>query len=488
MQLWAAIAVVASARAAQPNILWIMADDLGWGEPGTARGVASPHGRIATPHIDRLFGEEGLVFTHAYAGYTVCAPSRTAFFTGRHSGQFRKHGLDGQNLPPGGGAPATLAEMLRGAGYRTAAFGKTAPLVAPAAQGFETYLGQLDQGVCHNMYPATLDADNGTDNVALPLNAASNKSRALCMAAPERYNYTIDVWQSTAVEWLERAAAARARDDRPFFAYVSFTIPHAGGWGDAPDTPEQGNPVPTDLQYANESAWPDVEKDHAAVVTYLDRYVGALAATLRRAGVENDTYLFFASDNGAHNEGGHRVHFFDSTGGLRGFKRSLYEGGARSPSMVVGPRVPRASRSALPWAFWDVLPTLAELANASDQVGADDVDGASFAAELTAPGSLDGANRTLYFTWGDGPTHTKGYTARRGDYKGVVTNCSHFYNNQSAYYQKPSPDDAWALYDLAHDPSEERDIAAEQPDIVAALRAWVLDEDLSCQCYQCGYG
>ena len=105
MQLWAAIAVVASARAAQPNILWIMADDLGWGEPGTARGVASPHGRIATPHIDRLFGEEGLVFTHAYAGYTVCAPSRTAFFTGRHSGQFRKHGLDGQNLPPGGGAP-----------------------------------------------------------------------------------------------------------------------------------------------------------------------------------------------------------------------------------------------------------------------------------------------------------------------------------------------------------------------------------------------
>ena len=191
---------------------------------------------------------------------------------------------------------------------------------------------------------------------------------------------------------------------------------------------------------------------------------GRVVDSLNRSGLLESTFVFFASDNGAHEEGGHNHSFFNSTGGLRGFKRSLYEGGARSPSMVVGPRVPRASRSALPWAFWDVLPTLAELANASDQVGADDVDGASFAAGLTAPGSLDGANRTLYFTWGDGPTHTKGYTARRGDYKGVVTNCSHFYNNQSAYYQKPSPDDAWALYDLAHDPSEERDIAAEQPD------------------------
>ena len=478
MQLWAAIAVVASARAAQPNILWIMADDLGWGEPGTARGVASPHGRIATPHIDRLFGEEGLVFTHAYAGYTVCAPSRTAFFTGRHSGQFRKHGLDGQNLPPGGGAPATLAEMLRGAGYRTAAFGKTAPLVAPAAQGFETYLGQLDQGVCHNMYPATLDADNGTDNVALPLNAASNKSRALCMAAPERYNYTIDVWQSAAVEWLERAAAARARDDRPFFAYVSFTIPHAGGWGDAPDTPEQGNPVPTDLQYANESAWPDVEKDHAAVVAYLDRYVGALAATLRRAGVENDTYVFFASDNGAHSEGGHDVSFFNSTGGLRGFKRSLYEGGVRSPTCARRPGVvPAGATSAQPWAFWDVLPTLAELAGV-DVLPADDLDGASIAPLLRGERSDDEPPRYLYFTW-TGAGAPYGYAARRGRYKGVVPNCT----------DAPAADDAWELYDLIDDPFETRDLAPaggdEPQTALADLRAWVLAGNFSCECFQC---
>ena len=413
------------------------------------------------------------MFTHAYAGYTVVR-RRARPFTGRHCASSEARA---RRPEPRAGGPRRSRNAAR-RGYRTAAFGKTAPLVAPAAQGFETFLGQLDQGVCHNMYPAALDAANGTDNVALPLNAASNKSRARAWPRPA-VQHTIDVWQAAAVGWLERAAAARERDGKPFFAYVSFTIPHAGGWGDAPDTPEQGNPVPTDLQYANESGWPDVEKDHAAVVTYLDRYVGALAATLRRAGVENDTYVFFASDNGAHSEGGHDVSFFNSTGGLRGFKRSLYEGGVRSPTCARRPGVvPAGARSDQPWAFWDVLPTLAELAGV-DVLPADDLDGASIAPLLrSGDGGDDEPPRYLYFTW-TGAGAPYGYAARRGRYKGVVPNCT----------DAPAADDAWELYDLIEDPFEARDLAPaggdEPQTALADLRAWVLAGNFSCRCFQC---
>merc|ERR1719188_887319 len=134
------------------------------------------------------------------------------------------------------------------------------------------------------------------------------------------------------MKWLEK----EAKGQDPFFLYLSFTIPHAGGWGDAPATPEQGAPVPSDLQYADES-WPDVEKDHAAVITYLDGKVGDLMYRLKKLGVDDNTIVFFATDNGAHLEGGHSHLFFNSTGGLKGHKRSMFEGGTRSPTMVRWP-------------------------------------------------------------------------------------------------------------------------------------------------------
>ncbi|CAE7487032.1 Galns [Symbiodinium pilosum] len=374
-----------------------MADDLGWGEVGLYPANSS-HGRIATPHLDQ-FGREGVIFRQAYAGYTVCAPSRTAFFTGRHSGNFHKWGLNGESLSPSQGQ-TVLPQVLKQVGYRTGAFGKVAPLTSPLEQGFDTFLGQVDQALCHNMYPAHIDSGLEQLNFELSGNLGS-KSRELCMHRPEMYNYTIDVFHDHGMAWLEAVA-----DSGPFFLYMSYTIPHAGGWGDAPKSPESGNPVPCDLQYASKK-WPDVEKDHAAVITYLDSKVGDLLSRLKSLNIDRNTLVFFASDNGAHSEGGHDHQFFNSTGGLRGYKRSMFEGGVRSPTMVRWPeRIAPGRISDFAWAFWDVLPTIAEIAGVSIPGG---LDGISILPELK--GLPQKEHDYLYFTWiGDGPDGKGGMT------------------------------------------------------------------------------
>ena len=154
------------------GIAWIMADDLGWGEPG-AFPSTSPHGRIATPHLNQ-FASHGVRFTDGYAGYTVCAPSRMTLMTGFHSGHFPREGLNGEALAPAQSASLlTLPAMLQRAGYITAAAGKVAPLTAPVEQGFDSFIGQVDQGLCHNMYPRFIDEGNATLNVNLTHNWAS---------------------------------------------------------------------------------------------------------------------------------------------------------------------------------------------------------------------------------------------------------------------------------------------------------------------------
>lgn len=282
----AALAVgVTPAAAKPPNVIWVMADDMGWGEPG-AYPCTSPHGRIKTPNLD-IFAQQGLQFMQAYAGYTVCAPSRTTLFTGRHSGQFPKYGLPGTSLAPG--QAKTTSGLLQQAGYTTAAFGKVAPLDSPMQQGFDAFTGQVSQGLCHNMYPEMIDTGNATRNLNLTLNWKP-KNRELCMARPDDYNYTVDITHHRSIDWLDAhvGGAPSAGDAEPFFLYIAYTVPHAGGWGSAPAEPEQGAPVPTDGPYSNHS-WPDVERDHASVITYLDNYVGELMAKVKALGIDEDT-------------------------------------------------------------------------------------------------------------------------------------------------------------------------------------------------------
>ena len=477
---------------ALPNIIWIMADDLGWGEPGSFP-AGSIHGRIDTPNLDNL-AAQGMRFTNAYAGYTVCAPSRTTLFTGRHSGKFKQYDLPGTSLSPG--TAVTTAEILKKAGYTTALIGKSAPLTQPLQQGFDYFFGQIDQVKCHNMYPKVVDMGNLTGNVNLSLNY-KQRSRDLCMASPLSYNYTTDMFQTRALRWIENAAT---NTETPFFLYLSFTVPHAGGWGDT--NKESGAPVPKDGRYANQTTWPDVEKDHAGVITYLDGYVGQVMSAMKQLMIEDNTVLFFASDNGAHLEGGHSYTFFNSTGGLKGHKRSMYEGGMRSPSIVQWTgTIESGSVSDYPWSFWDFMPTVAEIAGAEDEVPKD-IDGHSILPTLKGDGTQPPPTY-LYFTgnsgwgnkrklikkdmyWGmhdDSNTRnavtqqqqTTAYSFRVGNWKAVVNDC----------IDTPRLRDTMQLYDLSIDPFELNDLGKINKGQVKRMKTFIINKNVSCACYQC---
>jgi arylsulfatase A-like enzyme len=473
-------------------VVILMGDDLGYGELGAFGARA-----IATPRLDAL-AAQGARFTRAYAGYTVCAPSRTALMTGRHSGSFLKANLSGTDIAPG--EAVTLAEVLEGAGYATAVYGKSAPLKTPEGSGFDAFLGQVDQTACHNMYPSAIDDGvAGEGGVPLPLNAAGNRSREECMAHPERYNYTVDVFTQGALGWLDAHVSPHGADRSPFFLYLSLTVPHAGGWTDK--GAEQGSPVPTDFQYASRSDWPEVERDHAAAVTYMDAAFGAVLDRLDALGVAKNTLVLAASDNGAHLEGGHSVTFFNSTGGLRGHKRSMYEGGVRSPTIVRWPGVVSpGSVSAFPWAFWDLLPTLAEVAGNTKSVPGD-VDGISILPTLRGMPQRRAEQDFLFFTgntdWADAPTSAAGlpqevkggavtdgapvvtaYSVVVGELKAVAKECAN----------QPSTQDKLQIFNISADPFETHDLAAtpEGAAHAQAILELVVPRNLSCACYQCG--
>ena len=431
----------------------------------------------------------------------VCAPSRATLFSGRNSGNLA-------GLP---GGSHSLAELLRRGGYETVAFGKSAPMDElgssgkmtpltwglPSEHGFEVFAGQPNQKYCHNMYPTEWRVGDAVE--PLPLNTNKPKSRHLCMRSPSEYNYTTDLFADAAIAWLH----ARPRSGgaglaaRPFFAYLSFTVPHAGGWSSYPKASEDGQPVPNDMGYAVKahSDWPLVELDHAASVSYLDMKVGAVLDALEYTGHAPNTAVFFASDNGPHNEGGHDVTFFGSQGGLRGFKRSYYEGGVRSPSLVRWPgHTPAGSVSHVPWAFWDVLPTMLEMAGLEAPADAS-LDGRSIVRALKG-GDMPPHTSPMFWTWRApaddadderrrgyvlGAGARSGYAARLGDWKVVVLECA------DGRRLVPSMADKMQLYNLSADPAEERDVAAmgTGPEVVRQMKTMIVQQNYSCQCYQC---
>lgn len=335
---------------------------------------------------------------------------------------------------------------------------------------------------------------------------------------------SVDITRDHSLMWVDdyaarRAAASAESDVDPFFLYISYTVPHAGGWGDAPKEPEQGAPVPSDGQYAGQNSWPDVEKDHAAVITYLDTAVSDLLQKLDATGLDGETIVLyvaqqcvlrrllhdrlthachsFASDNGAHLEGGHDYHFFNSTGGLLGHKRSLFEGGVRSPTMVRWPgHVEAGSVSTLEWAFWDVMPTLLDLAQRPDLVP-EDIDGISIAPTLLGKQGQK-THDYLYWTWrGTGvppefdpydelldlpnAQQTPGFGVRSGKWKGVVPHCA----DGKALHPTTQDANSMQLYDLSVDPFETTDVSKANPSVVKSLINSVVAANVTCHCYQC---
>jgi arylsulfatase A-like enzyme len=394
---------ITAAEARPPNVIFILADDLGYGDLG-----CFGQRLIQTPNIDRL-AAEGMRFTQAYAGTTVCAPSRCALMTGLHTGHCAIRGNkeikpEGQEPMPAG--TFSVAHLMKRAGYTTGLIGKwglghPGSASTPDKMGFDYFFGYNCQLKAHEYYPEYLWRNDA--KVAL-----------------DKKSYSHDLIAEDALGFV------RQNRDKPFFLYLAFTIPH------------QKLQVPDLGPYADQK-WPDNLKKLAAMVTRLDRDVGRLMALLKELNLDERTLVVFASDNGA----AWRDEVFNHSGPLRGYKRDMYEGGLRSPSIARWPgRIKAGAVSEQVWAFWDVLPTLAELTGQSPPSGPD---GVSILPALLEGKVVD--HPPLYFEF-----HERGFeqAARIGDWKAV----------------RHGPKLPVELYDLKTDFSERNDAADRNPEVV----------------------
>lgn len=420
-----ALAVLAPAETG-PNIILIVADDLGYADLG-----CYGQKRIPTPNLDRL-AREGMRFTNFYAGSTVCAPSRNVLMTGQHTGHALIRGNAKLALRP---EDVTVAEVLQQAGYRTFLAGKwglggEGSTGTPLKQGFDHFYGYLDQTHAHNYYPTFLI--RGESRVPLP-NVVPDEGPHGQGVATVRQAYSADLIASQASEYLAQQIKARA----PFFLLFTPTLPHANN-----EAREKGMEVPDYGEFAAMD-WPDAEKGFAAMITRLDRQVGELLQSV--AGRE--TLILFTSDNGPHREGGHDPDFFDSNGPLRGCKRDLYEGGIRIPLIAWWPGKIPAGRVTDSVAYQgDILATLADLVGQRPPRGLDSV---SFARTLR--GKNQKPRGPLYWEFYEGAS---AQAVRDGRWKAI---------------RSPMFTGKVELYDLDTDPGESTDLAARHRETVTRL-------------------
>lgn len=407
-----------------PNIVFIMADDLGYGDVG-CYGQQT----IQTPVLDRL-AAEGLRFTSCYAGSTVCAPSRCVLMTGLHTGHAR---VRGNALVPLEPEDVTVAEVLKSAGYTTAMFGKWGlgepeSTGLPTRQGFDQWFGYLNQRHAHNYYPEYLWRN--TERVPLP----GNEDK-------KRTTYSQDLIME------ETLAFIRTTGDEPFFLYLAFTLPHANN-----ERGRQGMEIPSDEPYSDQD-WPEQQKNHAAMITRFDSDVGLVMQALAERGIDDETIVFVTSDNGPHREGGADPEFFNSSGPLRGIKRSLTDGGIRVPMIVRWPKVIEAgTTSDEAWSFQDFLPTAAELAETDSPTGIDGISMVPTILGAERAGRSQPEHEYLYWEF-----HERGFkqAVRLGPWKGIST-------------EQGNP---LELYNVVSDIGEENNVAEEHPELVAKIEA-----------------
>ncbi len=427
-----------------PNIIFIMADDLGYADVG-------PYGqtKIQTPNIDKL-AAEGMKFTQFYAGTSVCAPSRAVLMTGLHTGHVeirgnKQYGIRNGQQPLTPGVP-TIATVLKDAGYTTGMIGKWGlgnPDTPgnPKNHGFDYFFGYTDQILAHNYWPEYLwrnDEKVFLKNEVHYLDTAAWHD-GLGSYSTKKVAYSHDLFVEDALSFIDK------NQDTSFMLYLPFTIPHDNG--------EQADSmrfeVPSQGIYADKD-WTKKEKDYAAMITKMDEGIGEIMEQLKSLGLDENTIVFFTSDNGPMRNIPTTA-FFDSNGPLRGGKRDLYEGGIREPFIVRWPgKVQAGTTSDFMGAFWDVLPTFTEL---SRQPIPENLDGISFLPTLLGEENQE-THKFLYWEFHEG---TGSQAIRQGKWKAVRLDVK---------TDNPSP---LELYDLSQDIGEENNIADEFPEKVREL-------------------
>ena len=442
-----------SSESERPNIIFIVVDDMGWADLGSYGSKA-----IQTPNLDRM-ASEGMRFTDAYAGHTVCAPSRCVLMTGKHSGHATVRANAG--TAPIHDSDVTIAEVLKQAGYATGGFGKWGLGVmgsegAAEKQGFDTFFGYYHQVHAHTYYPPFLVADGkpfllrgnagiyglqaqeiSSDLESLQAyKALSPKGPFVPRKTPDGdYQFSHDLVFDRTLDFI------RENRDQPFFCYAPWTPPHAAYHLPA-DEPA--------VQPYRDKPWSDRAKVHAAFVSMIDRHVGELVKLLVELGIADKTAVFFMSDNGASNRFEGEL---DSSGPLRGAKRSMHDGGIRSPLIAhwpgaIGAGVVSDHITYTP----DMMPTFAELAGA-DEFVPDDVDGLSIVPTLLGDADKQERHDYLYWEW---------------DQRGYQRAIRH--ERWKLVSDKPG---VWQVFDLETDISESDDIASEHPDLIANVAAWI---------------
>lgn len=435
----------------KPNIVFILADDLGIGDLG-----AYGQQKIKTPNIDRI-AAEGMKFTGFYSGHSVCAPSRCTLMTGKHTGHSairnnaqRDAKSEGQLPMPAG--TVTVAQLLKKAGYATAIVGKWGlgmpeDKSSPLSFGFDHHYGYLCQGVAHTFYPPYLWRDDAKETLD------GNPPYDVTMKGaiePSGKTYSADLIAADGLDWV------RKHKDGPFFLYFASTVPHLslqvpddslaqykGQWPETPFTNTK--------HYAN---CENPRATYAAMITRFDREVGRLLDLLKELKLDEKTLVFFSSDNGAvFPLSGTDPVFFGSTGGLRGYKQDLYEGGIRTPFLARWPgHVKAGSTSDHMGAFWDMMPTFCDLAGVAAPA---DTDGISIAPTLLGqPGQKQ--HEHLYWEYHSGGS---AQAVRFGEWKAIRNGV------------KKAPDSVPELYNLKADPAEKTNVAAQHPDIAAKAAA-----------------
>ncbi len=435
------LVVVSSCFSAQPNLIWIMADDLGYGDLGCYGQKV-----ITTPNLDRM-AAEGLRFTHFYSGATVCAPSRSVLITGQHHGHTRVRGNAGsanpeaQALKPG---DATVPGVLKQAGYKTALIGKwglgdigPAESGLPRKHGFDQFFGYLSQRHAHNHFPDFLwrnETKESLSNVIVPMGEDG------AGYATEAVQFADDLFADEALSFVS------ANQSSPFFLYLSLVTPHANN--ERARELGDGAHVPDYDPYADKD-WPDQDKGQAAMISRLDGYVGRMMEHLQALGLAENTLVIFTSDNGPHNESKHDLTRFNPSGPYTGIKRSLTDGGIRVPFIAWWPGRIKPGESAHVGYFGDWMAAAAELAGAELPPERDSV---SFVPALL--GRVDEQKQHEFLYWEFHEGGFKQAALYQGRWKGI---------------RMGGPDAPVKLYDQQNDIAELTDVADRHPEIAAKI-------------------